>query len=91
MFICQIYQIYNTIMALYSSEKFVSAQYIKNNNNWNLTKFCIHCDIDQIYRHVMINGSPVSLTKNSAVFRKTDFKKKSRILKNPLIVIPFFC
>ena len=41
-------------------------------------------------RHVKINGSPVSLTENSAVFRKTDFKKKSRILKNPLIVLPFF-
>ena len=27
-------------------------------------------------RHVKINGSPVSLTENSAVFRKTDFKKK---------------
>ena len=24
-------------------------------------------------RHVKINGSPVSLTENSAVFRKTDF------------------
>ena len=42
------------------------------------------------YRHVKINGSPVSLTENSAVFRNTDFKKKSRILKNPLIVLPFF-
>ena len=42
------------------------------------------------YRHVKINGSPVSLTENSAVFRKTDFKKKSRIFKNPLIVLPFF-
>ena len=27
-------------------------------------------------RHVKINGSPVSLTENSAVFRKTDLKKK---------------
>ena len=27
-------------------------------------------------RHVKINGSSVSLTENSAVFRKTDFKKK---------------
>ena len=27
-------------------------------------------------RHVKINGSPVSLTENSAVFRKTDFLKK---------------
>ena len=26
-----------------------------------------------ITRHVKINGSPVSLTENSAVFRKTDF------------------
>ena len=26
-------------------------------------------------RHVKINGSPVSLTENSAVFRKTDLKK----------------
>ena len=25
------------------------------------------------FRHVKINGSPVSLTENSAVFRKTDF------------------
>ena len=32
----------------------------------------------------------MSLTEKSAVFRKTDFKKKSRILKNPLIVLPFF-
>ena len=43
------------------------------------------------YRHVKINGSPMSLTENSAVFRKTDFKKKSLIFKNPLIVLPFFC
>ena len=42
------------------------------------------------YRHVKINGSPVSLTENSAVFRKTTFLKKSRIFKNPLIVLPFF-
>ena len=41
-------------------------------------------------RHVKINGSPVSLTENSAVFRKTDLKKKSRIFKNPLLVLPFF-
>ena len=41
-------------------------------------------------RHVKINGSPVSLTENSAIFRKTDFLKKSRIFKNPLIVLPFF-
>ena len=41
-------------------------------------------------RHVMIKGSPVSLTENSAVFRKTDFLKKSWIFKNPLIVLPFF-
>ena len=41
-------------------------------------------------RHVKFNGSPMSLTENSAVFRKTDFKKKSRILKNPLIVLLFF-
>ena len=27
-------------------------------------------------RHVKINGSPVSLTENSAFFRKTDFFKK---------------
>ena len=37
----------------------------------------------------MITGSPVSLTE-TAVFCKTDFKKKSRIFKNPLIVLPFF-
>ena len=41
-------------------------------------------------RHVKINGSPVSLTENSVVFRKTDFKKKSQIFKNPLIVLTFF-
>ena len=28
------------------------------------------------YRHVKINGSPMSLTENSAVLRKMDFKKK---------------
>ena len=32
----------------------------------------------------------MSLTENSAVFHKTDFKKKSRIFKNRLIVLPFF-
>ena len=42
-------------------------------------------------RHVKINGSPVSLTENSAVFRKTDVKKNSQILTNPLIVLPVFC
>ena len=42
-------------------------------------------------RHVKINRSPVSLTENTAVFRKTDLKKKkSQIFKNPLIVLPFF-
>ena len=40
-------------------------------------------------RHVKINGSPVSLTENSAVFRKTDFQKKSRIFKNPLSLTVF--
>ena len=49
-----------------------------------------HKTVSDTFRHVKINGSPVSLTENSAVFRKTDFKKKSQILKNPLIVLPFF-
>ena len=33
-----------------------------------------------ICRHVKINGSPVSLTENSAVFRITDFKKSAHSL-----------
>ena len=41
-------------------------------------------------RHVKINGSPVSLTENSAVFAQSGFLKKFRIFKNPLIVLPFF-
>ena len=43
----------------------------------------------EVSRHVKINGSSVSLTENSAIFRKTDFKKKSRIFKNPLSLTVF--
>ena len=46
--------------------------------------------VGTVCRHVKINGSPVSLTENSAVFRKTDFQKKSRIFKNPLSLTVFF-
>ena len=42
------------------------------------------------HRHVRIKGSPVSLMENSAVFRKTDFLKKSWIFKNQLIVLLIF-
>ena len=41
----QFSQIYNIVIALDYPQNFVSAQYL---GTWNLTKFCICIDVDQI-------------------------------------------
>ena len=50
-------QIYNTCMVLDSSQNFISTQYLRKNDG-DLTKFCIHVDIDKFQVGISLHPIP---------------------------------
>ena len=49
----QIGKIYNRVMALDPSQNFISSQCLKN-VRMELTKFCLHFDIDKIWIEIVL-------------------------------------
>ena len=52
----------------------IKRELVLKTNLWSFLEWPFYTGFT-VARHVKINGSPVSLTENSAVFRKTDLKK----------------